>query len=107
MFANELGEPLDRRNHVQRHFKPLLQAASIDQTVRLYDLRHTFATHALASSSDATTVAARMGHSSAKMVLDVYGQVLEEQADVLIDRMELVDRPGRATGPKPALRGES
>jgi integrase len=72
VFATPFGQPLEQRNLVQRHFKPLLKNAELDSGIRLYDLRHTAATLMLASGAQVRGVADRMGHSSAKMTLDVY-----------------------------------
>jgi integrase len=41
--------------------------------VRFHDLRHLHATELMAAGIDVNTVAARLGHSSPKMTLDVYG----------------------------------
>ena len=40
--------------------------------VTLHDLRHTFATYALARGANAKDVQAILGHSSAQMAMDVY-----------------------------------
>jgi len=42
-FATPLGLPLDGRNSVNRHFKPMLLRAGLPATVRRYDLRHSLA----------------------------------------------------------------
>lgn len=52
-----------------------------------HDLRHTFATHAIAEGMDAASVAAIMGHSSIKMTLDVYTSPLEESKRATVDHM--------------------
>jgi len=45
--------------------------------VRLHDMRHTHATHLLASGKvDIKTIAARLGHKNAAMTLNVYSHVL-------------------------------
>jgi integrase len=46
LFADQLGQPLDLHNLRARHFKPALEAAEITRRVRIYDLRHGFATAA-------------------------------------------------------------
>lgn len=42
-FATPLGRPLDGRNSVNRHFKPMFLRAGLPPTVRRYDLRHSAA----------------------------------------------------------------
>lgn len=49
--------------------------------MRLYDLRHSAATHMLAGGASVRAVADRLGHASAKMTLDVYAHALPAQID--------------------------
>ena len=46
--------------------------------IRLHDLRHTNASHMIASGIDLETAAKRLGHSKPSFTLDVYGHALEE-----------------------------
>ena len=43
--------------------------------VRFHDLRHTFATHALASGVDAKTLSGILGHTNASFTIDTYTHV--------------------------------
>jgi len=79
VFATPFGQPLDERNVVNRHFKPALARAGLPGAIRLYDCRHTAATLMLAGGAAIRAVADRLGHSSAKMTLDVYAHALEPQ----------------------------
>jgi integrase len=88
VFASELGMPLDQRNVVNRHFKPALRRAGIPETLRQYDLRHSFASLALAAGAHVKTVSDRMGHASAKMTLDVYSHVSEPVEQDATERIE-------------------
>ena len=54
--------------------KLLLQQADLPG-IRFHDLRHTFATHALASGVDAKTLSGILGHSKASFTLDTYTHV--------------------------------
>lgn len=58
--------------------------------LRFHDLGHLHATTLLAAGVPITTVAARLGHASAKMTLDIYGHALRAH-----DRMA-ADVIGRA-----------
>lgn len=71
VFASEGGEPLDRRNLVQRHFKKIVKEAELPSSLRLYDLRHTCCTLLLATGVNVKVVSERLGHASAAMTLDV------------------------------------
>jgi len=88
VFANEAGRPLAERNLVQRYFAPAVAKAKLGPSLRLYDLRHTCATQLLAGGAHVKAVSERLGHSSAKMTLDVYAHVLpgeQEKATALLE----------------------
>jgi integrase len=88
VFANEVGRPLDERNLAQRYFAPAVEKAKIAPGLRLYDLRHTCATQLLAGGAHVKAVSERLGHSSAKMTLDVYAHVLpgeQEKATAILE----------------------
>ena len=51
--------------------KKILQDAGLPE-IRFHDLRHTFATHALASGVDAKTLSGMLGHTKASFTLDTY-----------------------------------
>lgn len=54
--------------------KTLLRYAGLP-SIRFHDLRHTFATHALASGVDAKTLSGILGHTNASFTLDTYTHV--------------------------------
>ena len=76
------------RNVTARQFKPLLNAYYPLPNIRVYDLRHTHASLALASEAPVHVVAARLGHASPTMTLNVYAHVLTGQAEDVVTRME-------------------
>ena len=57
-----------------RRLKGLLEEAGLPD-LRFHDLRHTFATHALASGVDAKTLSGILGHTKASFTLDTYTHV--------------------------------
>lgn len=77
IFRTPRGKPVHERNLVQRVFKPLLQRAGLLE-LRLYDLRHSFATLALRAGTPARLVSEQLGHRSVAFTLHTYGHVLEE-----------------------------
>lgn len=58
---------------------------------QLPDLRHTFATHALAGSVDAKTLSGILGHTNASFTLDTYthvtGDMQKQAANIVGDFM--------------------
>ena len=55
----------------------LLKKAGLP-SIRFHDLRHTFATHALASGVDAKTLSGILGHTQASFTLDTYTHITDE-----------------------------
>ena len=53
-------------------FEPLLLKRVGLPSIRFHDLRHTFATHALASGVDVKTLSSILGHTRAAFTLDTY-----------------------------------
>ncbi|MGH8587712.1 MAG: tyrosine-type recombinase/integrase [Gammaproteobacteria bacterium] len=68
-----VGKKFDRFGS---RLKPLLTAYHPLPPIRLYDLRHAFASNALAAGISVLVVSELLGHASAKMALDMYGHVL-------------------------------
>ena len=57
-----------------RRLKKILSEAGLPD-IRFHDLRHTFATHALAGGVDAKTLSGILGHTKASFTLDTYAHV--------------------------------
>ncbi|MGI8649669.1 MAG: tyrosine-type recombinase/integrase [Rubrobacter sp.] len=75
IFPALSGKPLCRDNLAARHFKPLLKHAGLPN-IRLYDLRHTFATLWLESGEHPKILQEVLGHSRISMTLDTYSHVI-------------------------------
>ena len=65
-----LEQPADPGS-AYRRLKVLLKQAGLP-SIRFHDLRHTFATHALASGVDVKTLSGILGHTRAAFTLDTY-----------------------------------
>src|SRR5699024_2210238 len=75
IFPNPLSPELPTSpNAAYSRLKILLQKAGLPD-IRFHDLRHTFATHALASGVDAKTLSGILGHTQASFTLDTYTHV--------------------------------
>ena len=70
--------------------KALLKQAGLP-SLRFHDLRHTFATHALASGVDVKTLSGILGHTQAAFTLDTYthttGDMQKRAAEIVGDFM--------------------
>jgi integrase len=60
-----------------RVIRPALRAASLPESFRTYDLRHTHASLLIEQCANPLEVARRMGHTDASITLRVYGHVFE------------------------------
>ena len=70
--------------------KTILKNARLP-SIRFHDLRHTFATHALAGGVDAKTLSGILGHTNASFTLDTYthvtGDMQKQAANIVGDFM--------------------
>jgi integrase len=78
VFTNRAGGPM-APDRLTRIFRALSQEAGLPP-VRLHDLRHGAATHALAAGVDLRTVQEMLGHSSIVLTADTYISVVPELA---------------------------
>jgi integrase len=77
------GKPLHPWNMEETYFKPLLKRCnqyldSENQIIKLkfHDLRHTYATYLLSKNIPIKYVQQQLGHSTARMTLDTYANIL-------------------------------
>jgi len=87
IFTAARGEPINEEYLVKKHFKPLLRETGLP-TIRLYDLRHTSATLALAVGVAPKVVSEQLGHTSAAFTLDTYSHVLPHMQEEAAAKME-------------------
>lgn len=71
------GHPCEPRL-LTRYFHQLRERANLNQ-IHFHQLRHTFATRCIEARADIASVSALLGHSSAKMTLDIYTDAMLEQ----------------------------
>ena len=76
------GKPVTRIN---KAFQRACIRAGITYPVRMYDLRHMFATLMLTHGADLAAVSRLLGHSSVTMTADVYYQYLEGEKERAIN----------------------
>jgi integrase len=76
VFTGEDGTPL-HPGWVTGQFKQLVREADLPP-IRLHDLRHGAATHALSAGVDVRVVQEMLGHSSSTLTRDTYTSVVDE-----------------------------
>ena len=86
VFRTPWGEPINADSLAKR-FKSILKQAGLP-LLRLYDLRHTAATIALAVGVSPKVVSEQLGHASTAFTLDTYAHVLPHMQDEAVARME-------------------
>lgn len=87
VFPNEIGQPMDAKNMVNRHFKPALINAKI-KPIRFHDIRHTFASLLIDQNENPKYIQEQLGHSSIQMTFDIYGHLLKKSNQDSAARLE-------------------
>jgi integrase len=71
VFTDTTGDMVDKDNWRRRVFNKALKDAKL-RTIRIHDLRHTYATLRIQKGDNIADVSGQLGHHSAKLTLDVY-----------------------------------
>jgi integrase len=90
VFSTSEGLPLQRRNILRRHLRPILKTAELPEIINLYSLRHTCATLLLIGGVNPKVVSERLGHASIVLTLDTYSHVLPSLQKDAADKMEML-----------------
>jgi integrase len=97
LFTDPAGRPLTIK-HVAWRFQFLCRRAGLPR-FRLYDLRHSYATHLLAESAPITYVATQMGHSKPTTTLGFYAHWLPTPERVWAGRLQALRQGLSVHGP--------
>jgi integrase len=95
VFPSPRGKHLDLENWRRRDWHPALDAARIPSR-RIYDLRHTFATHALAAGLSIFEVARFMG-TSVRVIDSTYGHLAHGSEQLARQRLDVWALNGRGS----------
>lgn len=71
-FCANTGGPYLHRNLDHRHFKPLLRKAGLDESLTLYELRHSAGSLLLAAGANLKVIQELLGHNSISTTMDIY-----------------------------------
>lgn len=100
VFTAPDGGPLRRRGFRNRFWVPAVEA-SVGQPCRFHDMRHTHAALLIAANTHPKVLQARLGHSSIKTTLDIYGHLYEPLDEEAADRLEQLVVRAIAPGARP------
>jgi integrase len=87
VFAGLKRGPFDVHNFRRREWNPAVDASGVEKPARLYDLRSTFASNALAAGITVYELARIMG-TSVSMIEARYGALLDTAHESLLERLE-------------------
>jgi integrase len=87
IFPSEVGTPMSGRN-LYRAFKIRVKRASLPQTLRFHDLRHTCATLLLRQGINPKFVQELLGHADISLTLNTYSHVLPDMGDAAASGMD-------------------
>jgi integrase len=87
VFPSEVGTPMSGRN-LYRAFKIRVKRASLPQTLRFHDLRHTCATLLLRQGVNPKFVQELLGHADISLTLNTYSHVLPDMGDAATGGMD-------------------
>ena len=103
VFPSENGTPLDLDNFRARNWARIQRRAGM-RPRPIYQCRHTFARLAIEHGDTPQHIAAQLGHSTVRMIFEVYGRWLNRPAS---PAMQALDRAVSVTHPSPIFGGES
>lgn len=87
VFAGTKGGPFDLANFRRREWGPAIESAGVTKPARMYDLRSTFASNALAAGITVYELARIMG-TSVSMIEAHYGALLDTAHESLLERLD-------------------
>ena len=87
VFPSEVGTSMSGRN-LYRAFKIRVKRASLPETLRFHDLRHTCATLLLKQGVNPKFVQDLLGHADISLTLNTYSHVLPDMGDAAAGGMD-------------------
>lgn len=91
VFSSPEGGPLRRGNFRKRIWYPAV-AASVGGRLRFHDLRHSHVAMLIEQGAHPKLIAQRLGHTSSRVVLDVYGHLLDGMDRQIADDLDALGR---------------
>lgn len=97
IFPAPEGGPIRRTAWMRRVWKPALAGAGLDQDLGTHTLRRSQVALLIAQGEHPKVIADRLGHTSVRTVLDVYGHLYEGADEAAAERLDaqIASRPQR------------
>jgi integrase len=86
VFMEADGQPFTYDRLMKHYFRPARKELGMP-TLRLHDLRHTFASLAISSGASAVQAARWLGHSDPNLTLSTYAHLFERDEAAIIERV--------------------
>ena len=87
VFTNTKGRPINGRNLTRRVFESALKRAGL-RKVGFHALRHSYVSLLLSQGESIKFISRQVGHSSAKLTLDVYSHIMEGAEEEAMQRLQ-------------------
>lgn len=81
VFPTSTGHYQSASNVNSRGFKTALNRAGLPSSIRFHDLRHTYASMAIAGNVPLNDLKVVLGHSSIAVTADIYGHLVDSSHD--------------------------
>lgn len=88
VFPTPRGHAMRSNNFKRRDYDPAVTAAGLPAELWVHDLRHTAASLAIHSGASVKSVQRMLGHASAKITLDVYAGLFDQELSDVAARMD-------------------
>lgn len=105
IFSHSAGGHLDYTRFRRRYWRPAVEV-SIGQPCTPHDLRHTHVAMLIAEGQSPRYIADRLGHTSTRTVLDVYGHLYDDADDAAMEGLERL-REEAATDTRRTVGGQA
>ena len=102
VFTAPVGGPLRTSNFRRDVWAKACEASGMPEGLLVHDLRDTAASLAISAGASIKAVQRMLGHASAKMTLDTYGSLFEEDLEDLADRLDHRFREADVTHTRPS-----
>lgn len=106
IFSHDAGGPLDYGRFRRRLWHPAVEA-SVGPPCTPHDLRHTHVAMLIADGQSPRYIADRLGHTSTRTVLDVYGHLYDGLDEAAMEGLERLRSQGQAHTPDVAAEEAS